>query len=149
MARLLRYGELPLVVLSCLSSGPRSAYQLMLDVEECFGGRYKPSTGALYPAVSGLEVAGLLAADAEASGTFVLTSAGWQLLAEKADTLAVIEARTGARVQPQDQVSRRLQDFASTVRGFVDAIGLPAVDAALNEAVRSLREAARDGTCHV
>lgn len=147
MGRLLRYGELPLVILSCLSQGSRSSYQLMKDVEERFDGRYRPSTGALYPAVSGLEHAGLIAADDGASGMFVLTEAGRKTLTDKADELVTIEARTGARVLPRDRISNRLREFATTVSELVDEASLPTLDAVLNDAVASLRSATNRRSC--
>ena len=148
MARLLRYGELPLVILSALSAGPRSAYQLMLDAERQFGGRYKPSTGALYPAVAGLESAGLIAADRE-EGSFVLTAAGWTSLAEHEPALAEIAARTGASVLPEDRLSRRLREFALAVHALADRVEFGTLEAVLDGAVASLRASVQQGSHRV
>jgi DNA-binding PadR family transcriptional regulator len=147
MGRLLHYGELPLVILSCLAQGSRSSYQLLRDVEDRFDGRYRPSTGALYPAVSGLEHAGLIASDPEASGVFVLTDAGRKTLMDKAGELTLIEARTGARVQPRDRVSSRLREFVITASSLVDEANLATLDAVLNDAVASLRRTTTRRSC--
>lgn len=148
MARLLRYGELPLVILSCLSAGPRSAYQLMLDVERQFGGRYKPSTGALYPAVAGLESAGLITPDRQ-EAAFVLTAEGWRSLAEHETALAEIAARTGASVLPEDRSSRRVREFATAVHALAGSVEFATLEAVLDGAVAALRASVRQGSHRV
>jgi DNA-binding PadR family transcriptional regulator len=137
MAKLMRYGELSLVLLACLSGGPRTSYQLISDVESLFGGRYRPSTGTLYPAVSGLQHAGLVAADEDAG--WALTPDGWKTLTARTAELAAIEQRTGAKVHVDDPVSRRLATFAAEARSLAAVLPDGVLDTVLRDAIRALR----------
>src|SRR5215470_14109146 len=58
-------------------AGPRNGYQIMSDIEERSGGAWRPSPGAVYPALSQLADEGLIVGD-ESGGrrTFRLTDAG-------------------------------------------------------------------------
>lgn len=146
MARLMRYGELPLVVLACLSAGPRSSYQLMADVEGVFDRRYRPSTGTLYPAVAGLRQAGLIVSD-DAS-RWLLTPEGWETLTARAEDLAAIEFRTGASLRVDDRLSRLLNDFCAKARGLADSVGERRLESVLTSALASLSDARRTGARH-
>jgi DNA-binding PadR family transcriptional regulator len=62
-----------------LQEGPRNGYQIMSEIEERSGGAWRPSPGAVYPALSQLADEGLIEAE-ESSGrrTFRLTAEGRQ-----------------------------------------------------------------------
>jgi DNA-binding PadR family transcriptional regulator len=70
-------------ILALLSEGPRTGYQIMSDIEERSGGAWRPSPGAVYPALSQLADEGLIVGE-EAGGkrTFTLTDAGREYVAE-------------------------------------------------------------------
>lgn len=146
MARLMRYGELPLVVLACLSKRPRSSYQLMADVEAVFGGRYRPSTGTLYPAVAGLQQVGLITAGTDTQWT--LTAAGWETLTARADDLQSIERRTGASLRVEDRISRLLDEFIATARGLAESIGEERLQQVLSATLATLSETTRTEARH-
>jgi len=64
-------------ILALLREGPRNGYQIMSEIEERSGGVWRPSPGAVYPALQQLADEGLI--EAEESGgrrTFRLTEAG-------------------------------------------------------------------------
>jgi DNA-binding PadR family transcriptional regulator len=64
-------------ILALLREGPRNGYQIMSEIEERSGGAWRPSPGAVYPALSQLADEGLI--EGEESGgrrTFRLTEAG-------------------------------------------------------------------------
>jgi DNA-binding PadR family transcriptional regulator len=64
-------------VFALLREGPRNGYQIMSEIEERSGGAWRPSPGAVYPALSQLADEGLI--EGEESGgrrTFRLTEAG-------------------------------------------------------------------------
>jgi DNA-binding PadR family transcriptional regulator len=64
-------------ILALLKEGPRTGYQIMSDIKERSGGAWRPSPGAVYPALSQLADEGLI--EGEESGgrrTFSLTEAG-------------------------------------------------------------------------
>ena len=69
-------GDVRAAILALLAEGPRNGYQIMSEVEERSGGAWRPSPGAVYPALQQLADEGLI--EAEESGgrrTFSLTEA--------------------------------------------------------------------------
>jgi DNA-binding PadR family transcriptional regulator len=70
-------GDVRAAILALLKEGPRTGYQIMSDIKERSGGAWRPSPGAVYPALSQLADEGLIAGE-ESGGrrTFSLTSAG-------------------------------------------------------------------------
>lgn len=70
-------GDVRAAILALLTEGPRTGYQIMSDIKERSGGAWRPSPGAVYPALSQLADEGLI--EGEESGgrrTFSLTEAG-------------------------------------------------------------------------
>src|SRR6266702_3945829 len=70
-------GDVRAAILALLREGPRNGYQIMSEIEERSEGAWRPSPGAVYPALSQLADEGLI--EAEESGgrrTFTLTDAG-------------------------------------------------------------------------
>jgi DNA-binding PadR family transcriptional regulator len=70
-------GDVRAAILALLREGPRNGYQIMSDIEERSGGAWRPSPGAVYPALSQLADEGLITGE-ESGGrrTFRLTEAG-------------------------------------------------------------------------
>jgi DNA-binding PadR family transcriptional regulator len=70
-------GDVRSAILALLSEGPRTGYQIMSDIDERSGGAWRPSPGAVYPALSQLADEGLIVGE-ETGGrrTFRLTDAG-------------------------------------------------------------------------
>jgi DNA-binding PadR family transcriptional regulator len=70
-------GDVRSAILALLREGPRTGYQIMSDIEERSGGAWRPSPGAVYPALSALADEGLITGE-ETGGrrTFRLTEAG-------------------------------------------------------------------------
>jgi DNA-binding PadR family transcriptional regulator len=79
-----RRGDVRVALLLLLAEDPRNGYQLMQEIEERSGGRWRPSPGAVYPALAQLEDEGLIHA-IERDGTRLLeiTTAGRDHLAER------------------------------------------------------------------
>ena len=70
-------GDVRAAILALLRDGPRNGSQIMSEIEERSGGAWRPSPGAVYPALQQLADEGLV--EAEESGgrrTFSLTDAG-------------------------------------------------------------------------
>jgi DNA-binding PadR family transcriptional regulator len=70
-------GDVRAAILALLREGPRNGYQIMSEIEDRSGGAWRPSPGAVYPALQQLADEGLI--EAEESGgrrTFSLTDAG-------------------------------------------------------------------------
>ena len=74
-------GDVRAAILALLREGPRNGYQIMSEIEERSGGAWRPSPGAVYPALSQLADEGLIEAE-ESSGrrTFRLTDEGRQYI---------------------------------------------------------------------
>jgi DNA-binding PadR family transcriptional regulator len=72
-------GDVRAAILALLREGPRNGYQIMSEIEERSGGAWRPSPGAVYPALSQLADEGLIAGE-ESDGrrTYSLTEAGRQ-----------------------------------------------------------------------
>ena len=70
-------GDVRATILALLAEGPRTGYQIMSDIEERSRGTWRPSPGAVYPALQLLADEGLIIGE-EAGGrrTFSLTDAG-------------------------------------------------------------------------
>ncbi len=70
-------GDVRAAILALLREGPRTGYQIMSDIDERSGGAWRPSPGAVYPALSQLADEGLIVGE-ETGGrrTFRLTDAG-------------------------------------------------------------------------
>ena len=133
-----RRGDVRAAILALLAEEPRNGYQLIQELGERTQGLWRPSPGAVYPALALLEDEGLIKAE-EADGrrTFALTDAGrehveankdeigkpWEKVTEgmpdgeldlrdhirKLAEAAMIAARTGDPAQV-DEVKRALAD---------------------------------------
>ncbi len=70
-------GDVRAAILALLKDGPRNGYQIMSEIEERSNGAWRPSPGAIYPALSQLADEGLIVGE-ESGGkrTFRLTDAG-------------------------------------------------------------------------
>jgi DNA-binding PadR family transcriptional regulator len=79
-------GDVRAAILALLREGPRNGYQIMSEIEERSGGAWRPSPGAVYPALSQLADEGLIAGE-ESGGrrTFSLTDAGREYVEQNPD----------------------------------------------------------------
>lgn len=72
-----RRGDVRLAALLLLTEGPINGYQIITALEERSNGQWKPSPGAVYPALNQLEDEGLIqAVDADGRKLYELTEAG-------------------------------------------------------------------------
>jgi DNA-binding PadR family transcriptional regulator len=70
-------GDVRASILALLTEGPRTGYQIMSDIEERSRGAWRPSPGAVYPALQLLADEGLVISDESAGRrTYRLTEAG-------------------------------------------------------------------------
>ena len=79
-------GDVRAAILALLREGPLNGYQIMSEIEERSKGAWRPSPGAVYPALSQLADEGLIEA-AESAGrrTFSLTAAGQEYVEQNPD----------------------------------------------------------------
>jgi DNA-binding PadR family transcriptional regulator len=72
-----RRGQVRLAILTLLAEAPRNGYQIIQALEERTRGAWRPSPGAVYPALAQLEDEGLIRADEqEGQRAYRLTPAG-------------------------------------------------------------------------
>lgn len=83
-----RKGDVRAAILALLAEGPYNGYQIIQEVDERSGGLWRPSPGAVYPALQQLADEGLIEG-VEESGkkTFHLTDAGRDYVGERAAEL--------------------------------------------------------------
>ncbi len=79
-------GDVRAAILALLREGPRTGYQIMSDIEDRSGGAWRPSPGAVYPALAQLADEGLIVGE-ESVGrrTFRLTEAGRDYVEQNPD----------------------------------------------------------------
>ncbi|MEO3829008.1 PadR family transcriptional regulator [Actinomadura sp. B10D3] len=84
-----RKGNVRAAILVLLAEEPRNGYQIIQEIHERSDGAWKPSPGAVYPALQQLADEGLIVGD-ESGGrrTFRLTDEGRAYAEENADRLA-------------------------------------------------------------
>ncbi|TDC68659.1 PadR family transcriptional regulator [Actinomadura sp. GC306] len=84
-----RKGNVRAAILVLLAEEPRNGYQIIQEIHERSGGAWKPSPGAVYPALQQLADEGLIAGQ-EAAGrrSFHLTGEGRAHVEENAERLA-------------------------------------------------------------
>ena len=112
------HGHLRLYLLSLLAEEPMHGYEVILALEERFGGTYTPSAGTIYPRLAKLEEEGLVTKSADGRKTvYEITDAGRAELAGRQPELDEIE-----------------NDLTDSVRRLADEVRL-----SVNEAMKSLR----------
>jgi len=76
-------GDVRAAILALLREGPRNGYQIMSEIEERSGGAWRPSPGAVYPALQQLADEGLIEAEESAGRrAFSLTDEGRRYVEE-------------------------------------------------------------------
>lgn len=59
LGKLLRHGELKLIILYLLEKAPRHGYEIIKELEVLSSGAYTPSPGSIYPTLTFLDESGL------------------------------------------------------------------------------------------
>jgi DNA-binding PadR family transcriptional regulator len=79
-------GDVRAAILALLREGPRTGYQIMSDIEDRSAGAWRPSPGAVYPALAQLADEGLIVGEESAGRrTFTLTEAGRDYVEQNPD----------------------------------------------------------------
>jgi DNA-binding PadR family transcriptional regulator len=114
VSRVFRRGELQRAVLAVLDDvGSANGYVIMQSLAERLGGRWRPSPGAVYPALMGLEDAGLVTTrEVDGAKTYRLSSAGERQARPARDAFADVVARAERQRPPDPTVGRLLDQFA-------------------------------------
>ncbi len=126
MASVFGHGQLRLYLLWLLESGPRHGYELIVALEDRFGGTYRPSAGTVYPRLARLEEEGLVErSDEGRKTTYRLTEAGRRELDERRADLAAVEADIAATVrdragQVRDDVRQAMSRLRDELAGAAE-----------------------------
>lgn len=115
MTRLFGRGELKTAILDALGEiEPANGYTIMQALADAIGGAWRPSPGAVYPALLGLEDGGLIAGTSDADGSFTyrLTDAGHRARSSAEGTLSAVAHR--ARTDPPAPTVGTLVDAFAT-----------------------------------
>jgi len=92
-------GDVRAAILAVLSGGPCNGYQIMSEIEERSGGAWRPSPGAVYPALQQLADEGLIEAEESAGRrAYSLTDEGRRYLEENPEM-----ARAAWETMAQDE----------------------------------------------
>src|SRR5215472_9910383 len=135
-------GDVRAAILALLREGPRTGYQIMSEIEERSGGAWRPSPGAVYPALSQLADEGLIAGE-ESDGrrTYHLTEAGRQYVEQNPE--AARGAWESAAQQEAWQVPGLLAE-AARLGGGIAQIAHAGTPAQVLAAERLLQQTRRE-----
>lgn len=136
-----------MVLLALLDDRPMHGYELMAELGRLFGPGYRPSPGSVYPAVDALRGEGLLEGE-EGDGrtTYRTTASGAAALAERAEDLAALEVRTGARVRDSESLEPTLARFKARLAPVSGRVDAELVTAILNRAAAEIESLQRLAT---
>ena len=138
------HGELHLVLLALLSTKPMHGYELMSELGNRLGRRYKASPGSIYPAVQALEAEGLISATEDGERrTYAPTDAGRDALTQRIEKLTALEERIGVRFI--EGIEAELSRFTDRVRGVSANVDDEVLIGELNEAISKIEKLARQG----
>ncbi len=129
-------GDVRAAILLLLADEPMHGYQLMQAIGERSGGRWTPSPGAVYPAISLLEDEGLVTVTAESGRKLVsLSDSGRAAVADGlADPFA---AFAGDEDRPD------LRELLGALHGATRQVGMTGTSAQVEAAATILRDARR------
>ena len=115
MARVFKRGELKQAIVAVLAAlGEAHGYAIMGELKERVGGRWRPSPGAIYPALLSLEELGMVASvDEEGMKVYSLTDEGRRAAQATTGAWAALAERA-ADASPRPSVGSIIDDFASS-----------------------------------
>ena len=129
-----RRGDVRIALLLLIAEEPRNGYQLMQTIEERSGGRWRPSPGSVYPALSQLKDEGLIhATERDGSKVLEITPTGTERLGKHGDDAA-----------PWELADDPAFETMADVRSLVRQVGLAAsqvVEAGDEQQIARAREA--------
>ncbi|MFL5883667.1 MAG: PadR family transcriptional regulator [Thermoleophilaceae bacterium] len=127
------------MLLALMADRPMHGYELMSELARLFGPEYRPSPGTVYPAVDALEGEHLIrGASVEGRTTYETTPAGAAALEERAEALAALEVRTGARVRRSDSLDAPLARFTARLAPLSGRVEPEAVAEILDRAAAEI-----------
>ena len=130
-----RRGDVRSAILTLLGEKPMHGYEMIQELEERTGGRWRPSAGSIYPTLQLLEDEGLVRAeDVEGKRVFSLTEAGRERLAERGGSKSPWEQ------EEQDSDRHKLRAEAFRLRAALVQIGQAGDEKQVEQALEILTE---------
>jgi DNA-binding PadR family transcriptional regulator len=119
VSRVFRSGELQRAVLAVIDdAGSANGYSIMQSLAERLDGRWRPSPGGVYPALLGLEDAGLvLTSEVDGTKVYRLSASGAQQAAPAHDALDGVVARARRQAPPGPTLGALVDRFAEQLPG--------------------------------
>jgi DNA-binding PadR family transcriptional regulator len=151
VARVFKRGELKQAIVAVLAAlGEAHGYAIMAELKERVGGRWKPSPGAIYPALLSLEELGLVASvDEDGTKVYSLTDEGRSVALSQATTGAWSAlAKRAADAPSRASVGSIIDSFASSFwerRRLVDAKQQQTIERVLLRAEKEIRQTLEKG----
>jgi len=134
-------GDIRAGVLVLLSEQPRHGYEIIRELADRSGGRWRPSPGSIYPTLKQLAHEGLVRADkGEGRRVFELTDSGRAYVEEHAADLAAPWDAVGADV---DDAYVQLRDLTQQVIAAAVQVGQAGTPEQVSAAAELLTEARR------
>jgi len=110
-----RRGDVRAAALLLLAEAPHNGYQIMQEIEKRTDGVWRPSPGAVYPALAQLGDEGLVRTEEAADRrTYVLTDEG----------RAYVEERRGELGAPWEQMTGSVDDDVASLFGELRRVGM-------------------------
>ncbi|MHB8059599.1 MAG: PadR family transcriptional regulator [Gaiellaceae bacterium] len=149
MARVFKRGELKQAIVAVLAAlGEAHGYAIMGELKERVGGRWKPSPGAIYPALLSLEELGMVTSvDDEGTKVYSLTDEGRRVAQAATGAWAALAERA-ADASTRTSVGSLIDDFASSFserRKLVDGKQQAAVERVLSRAAKEIMQTLEKG----
>ena len=116
-----RRGDVRSAVLALLDDRPMHGYEIITELEERTGGRWRPSAGSIYPTLQLLEDEGLITGEEhEGKRRYSLTDAGREAAEKRAAERPPPweQAAEGAEGQPQELAAAVKQFWPALVQIF-------------------------------
>jgi DNA-binding PadR family transcriptional regulator len=130
----MRRGDVKYALLSALLERPMHGYDIMQELDESSGGRYRPSSGSVYPTLQMLEDGGFVTSQIlDGKRIYEITEAGRKLVGER--------PRDDAEEERPDEDWRADWDaMRNTARRFAEAVrqGFTTFDPQTREKIRKV-----------
>ena len=130
-----RRGDVRSAILTLLGEKPMHGYEMIQELEERTGGRWRPSAGWIYPTLQLLSDEGLVKAEeVDGKRVFSLTDAGSKQVAERSD------AKPAWDQDEQDSDRHKLRAEAFRLRSALIQIGQTGDEKQVESALEILTE---------
>ncbi len=127
-------GDVRAGILALLNEEPRNGYQIIQELGQRSGGAWRPSSGAVYPALQQLEDEGLIVAEErEGKRTFALTEAG---------RLAYLASNPEGADAPWEALRGGIGEGWRTVGGLIQEVAMAAMQVVRTGNAAQITEAA-------